>query len=79
MIQYTLGTDASPDLAAIECAIAELDPSVQIDLDASGQTVRISTLVTRDELLGCLHDAGATDPSQHLTQVPSDCCGGCGG
>ncbi len=79
MIQYTLDTAASPDLAAIEHAIGELDPSALLDLDASGRTLRISTLVTQDELLACLHDAGAADPSRHLVQLPSDCCGGCGG
>lgn len=78
MIQYTLATDASPDVAAIERAITELDPSALLDLDAGGRTIRVSTLVAPHELLACLRDAGATDPS-HLTQVPSDCCGGCGG
>lgn len=79
MIQYTLATDASPDLAVIERAIAELDPSALLDLDASGRTIRISTLMGQAELIACLRDAGAADPSQYLTQVPSDCCGGCGG
>ncbi len=79
MIQYTYSTTASPDLAVIEKSIAALDPSVLLDLDSSGKTVRISTLVTQDELLACLQDAGATDPAQHLVQLPSDCCGGCGG
>ena len=34
---------------------------------------------TKDELLTCLQDAGATEPTRHLAQLPSDCCGGCGG
>ena len=78
-MQYTLGTDASPDLAAIEQALATLDPSVLIDLDAHGHTIRISTLVTEQELLGSLRDAGVVDASRHLARVPSECCGGCGG
>ena len=79
MIQYSLDDAASTDLAAIEHAIATLDPSALLDHDASGHTIRISTLATKDELLTCLQDAGATEPTRHLAQLPSDCCGGCGG
>ena len=63
----------------IEHALAALDPSALLDRDASGRTFRISTLATKGELLACLHAAGATDPSRHLVQLASDCCGGCGG
>ena len=79
MIQYTLDDAASTDLAAIEHAIATLDPSALLDRDASGHTIRISTLATEQELLGSLRDAGVIDASRHLAQLPSDCCGGCGG
>ena len=78
-MQYTLSTVASPDLAAIEHALAALDPSALLDLDASERTIRISTLMTQDELLACLRDAGAVDASRHLARGPSECCGGCGG
>jgi len=79
MMQYTLDIAASPDFAAIGHALATLDPSALLDLDGSGHTIRISTLATQDELLACLRDAGAKAPSRHLVQLPSDCCGGCGG
>ncbi|MES2859525.1 MAG: hypothetical protein V4704_10155 [Pseudomonadota bacterium] len=79
MIRYTLDASAAPELAAIERALSTLDTSALLDRDASGSTIRISTLATQDELLACLHAAGATDPSQHLVQLPSECCGGCGG
>lgn len=78
-MQYNLATDASPDFASIERALAALDPSALLDLDPSGRTIRISTLVTEDELLACLRDAGAVDASRHLARQPSECCGGCGG
>jgi hypothetical protein len=79
MTQYTLEASSSTDLAAIEHAIATLDPSALLDRDASGHTIRMSTLATKDELLACLQDAGAIEPKRHLVQLPSDCCGGCGG
>ncbi|HSD16424.1 MAG TPA: hypothetical protein VLC71_04075 [Thermomonas sp.] len=78
-MQYILGTDASPDLAAIEQALATLDPSALVDLDARGHAIRISTLATEQELLGSLRDAGVVDASRHLARLPSECCGGCGG
>lgn len=79
MIRYTYSTSASPDVAAIQQALAAVDPSALLDLDASGQNIRISTLATQAELLACLHHAGAADPSRYLAQLGSDCCGGCGG
>jgi hypothetical protein len=78
-MQYTLGATASPDLAAIELALATLDPSALVDLDARGGSLRISTLATEQELLDSLHVAGVIDPSLHLARIPSECCGGCGG
>ena len=43
-MQFALRTtDAAPDLAAMEQALAELDPAVLLDFDEAGRTVRIST------------------------------------
>jgi len=79
-MQFILqATGQSPDLAAIEQSIAALDPAVLLDIDAAGQAVRISTVVTEDELLACLQQAGVRNGPQHLSRVPSQCCGGCGG
>ena len=56
-------------------------PGIGVELrdQLAGEGIRISTLMTQDELLACLQEAGATEPTQHLAQLPSDCCGGCGG
>ena len=78
-MQYALKTDTTPDLAAIGQAIAALDPAMLLDLDASGRTLRLSTCATRDELLACLDAAGVADADRGLVQLPSECCGGCGG
>ena len=72
-------TGHAPDLAAIEREIAELDPAVLLDLDASGRTVRISTSASNDELLACLQRAGIAAGPDDVIQLPSVCCGGCGG
>ena len=77
-MQFILHAGAAPDLAAIEQAIADLDPAVVLDTDSSGRAVRISTAVTEAELLDCLQRAGVGG-APLLTRVPSECCGGCGG
>ena len=72
-------TGTTPDLAAIERAIIELDPAALLDLDAAGRTVRISTLLGDDDLLACLRRAGADPDPAALERLPSVCCGGCSG
>lgn len=68
-----------PDLAVAENAIAVIDPSVLIDLDADGRTIRIATVLQRPTLLACLQAAGLAADPQQLRQRPSVCCGGCSG
>ena len=77
-MQFILHAGEAPDLAALEQAIADLDPAVLLDADSTGRAVRISTAVTEAELLECLQRAGVPC-APLLTRVPSECCGGCGG
>ena len=77
-MQYTLGTPASPDMAAIERAISELDPSALLDFDVRASTVRISSVATQAELLDCLRLAGIDTQASQFARLPSECCGGCG-
>jgi hypothetical protein len=69
----------APDLGAIERELCALDPAALIDLDASGQTIRISASTTDGELLACLRRAGLAVAADEVTRLPSVCCGGCGG
>jgi hypothetical protein len=79
-MQFLLHTTRqAPDLAAIEDAIADLDPAVLLDADASAQVLRISTVLTEDELLASLRQAGVDAAPSDLERQPSVCCGGCGG
>ena len=77
VIVHTTGD--TPNLTAIEDAIAHLDPAVVLDVDATGHGVRISAAVTEYELLACLRKAGLDAEPQQLVRLPSECCGGCGG
>lgn len=79
-MQFTLClTGRTPDLTRIERGIVELDPAALLDLDASGQAIRISTSATAHELLACLRRAGVTADADDILRLPSECCGGCGG
>ena len=69
----------APDLAAIEQAIADLDPAVLLDYDATAHAVRISAALREDDLLACLRRAGVIAAPQDLERLPSVCCGGCSG
>lgn len=71
--------DQTPDLVAIGRELSAVDPSALFDLAASGQSVRISTMATEQELLDCLRAAGVDAVADDITRLPSVCCGGCGG
>ena len=80
-MQYLIpaGTLPRSGVGALADAIATIDPSALVDLDALGSTLRVSTLATSDELLDCLHGAGMPVRAEQLQRVPSECCGGCAG
>lgn len=78
-MQYTLGTHGTPDMAAIERAISELDPAALLDFDVRASMVRISSMATETELLDCLKQAGVKVDASQFSRLPSECCGGCGG
>ena len=70
---------AMPDLSPLDRAIIGLDPAALVDVDAGGHTLRVATVLTRDELLSCLGESGLPAESSRLRQLPSVCCGGCSG
>lgn len=72
-------TGSSPDIARIEEVIRELDPAVSVDIDPTGQTLRVATLLDGMSLLEQLSQAGCLVGQDRLERVPSECCGGCGG
>jgi hypothetical protein len=67
------------DLSTLDRALVALDPAALLDLDGSGRTIRMATVLTRPELLACLDAAGLPADPSRLRQLPSVCCGGCSG
>jgi hypothetical protein len=79
-MQFVLDTTGqAPDLAAIEAVVRALDPAALVDLDGNTHSVRIATTLTGGELRTQLRSAGVPAEGAQLVQLPSDCCGGCGG
>ena len=70
---------AMPDLSPLDRAIVGLDPAALVDVDAGGRTLRMATVLTRDELLSCMRESGLPAEPSRLRQFPSMCCGGCSG
>ena len=72
-------TGSIADLGTIEDAIRELDSSALVDVDPAGKMLRVATWFDADRLVSLIRQAGyPVDPLQ-VTQLPSICCGGCGG
>lgn len=72
-------TQPIADLATIEDAIQTFDPAAQIDVDKLGQNLRVAAFVEGSDLVSLLNRAGYQVNPLQVVQLPSICCGGCGG
>ena len=72
-------TGSPPDVGAIEEAIRAVDPSALVDIDPTGQSLRIAASIEPVRLLSVMKEAGYPVREDQLQRVPSECCGGCGG
>ena len=72
-------TDTSPSLNAIRDALFGMDPAAVVDLDMNGLVMRISSSAEAVDLVEVLRQTGWTVAPEQVVQLPSICCGGCGG
>ncbi|MFC5582768.1 hypothetical protein [Rhodanobacter terrae] len=72
-------TDTSPAPGVIQDALFDMDPGVVVDLDMSGLVMRISSIVGTPDLVQVLRQTGWEVAPKQIVQLPSICCGGCGG
>lgn len=70
---------ARPDLRTIERIVLEADPAAVVDLDATGDTLRVAGSLTAVEVGMVLRQAGYSVAPEQVEQLPSVCCGGCSG
>lgn len=79
-MEFHIECDAAmPDIGVIEEALLDQDPAAVVDLDATGQTVRLATWIESPQLLALLGGVGWAIRQERIVQLPSVCCGGCGG
>lgn len=72
-------TDASPDPGVVQDALFDVDPTAVVDLDMSGLVLRVSASATTADLVEVLRQVGWPVTPEQVVQLPSICCGGCGG
>lgn len=72
-------TGAKPDLRAIEDVLYDLDPAVVVAMARDDSTLKIATYIPMTDLLGLMQQAGCRVELHQVVELPSICCGGCGG
>lgn len=79
-MQYTLHPEGTaPALAVLSDAFADADPAALVDFDAVKQVFRISTSLRDTDIFATCATVGWAVAPHQVKQVPSECCGGCGG
>ncbi len=68
-----------PDLDAINDALVAIDPMAVADIDPADASLRVAVELGSPELLALLTRVGYPVDWTQLEQVPSVCCGACGG
>ncbi len=68
-----------PDMYAIDVAIRDVDPAAVIDLNPEIGLMRVAAAMGAAELVSLVNATGYTLVPDQLSQLPSICCGGCGG
>ena len=79
-MEFHVAFDAPPDLDLIDSLLRDCDPAALADLDPHAAPVlRVSTLLSKDDLRAVLLGAGYRIAPDRIRQLPSICCGGCSG
>jgi hypothetical protein len=68
-----------PDMHAIDVAIRDVDPAAVIDLNLESKLLRVAAAMDAAELVSLVNATGYTLGPDQVSQLPSICCGGCGG
>lgn len=63
----------------VQAMLWQIDPASIVHLDSGGRQLRVSVESDARELLAMLHRIDLAVNAGDITQVPSICCGGCGG
>ena len=78
-MEFQISMPGPLDPGALEHALRASDPSALVDIDPATQDLRVAASVDAAQLLAVLHRAGYPVHRAQVMQVPTNCCGGCGG
>jgi hypothetical protein len=67
------------DTGQVTDALRSIDPAALVDLVEDTGTLRVSAALSAPELLASLAGVGLVLSRDRIQQLPSYCCGGCGG
>ena len=73
------GLPATVDMAAITDAIYNIDPAALVDIDPATGALRVNAALNANDLAGAIGTTGQDVGGLLVMQMPSHCCGGCGG
>ena len=73
------GMPVTADMAAITDAIYNIDPAALVDIDPSTGALRVNASMSADDLTAAIGGSGQAVDGLLVMQMPSTCCGGCGG
>ena len=63
----------------VQEALWQIDPASVAHLDPDGRQLRVNIQTDAGELLALLQSIDLPVDASDITQIPSICCGGCGG
>ena len=73
------GMPAKVDMAAITDAIFNIDPAALVDIDPATGALRVNASMSAADLTEAIDASGQSVDGLLVMQMPSNCCGGCGG
>lgn len=75
---HIVSADMPANLDAIQAILSDVDPLAVVDLDRAG-VLRVSAETSAAGLVELLQRAGHPVRPSQVLEVPSFCCGSCGG
>jgi hypothetical protein len=68
---------ATPDVAAINDVLQSVDATAYVDIDPVDHSLRVTAWLEGEDITSLLTNSGHC--VREIRQLPSICCGGCGG
>lgn len=78
-MEFRIDLPSTPDLDRVAHLLRDEDPAAVFDAAPGSLGVRLSTVLNANEVQDVFARAGQPLQAAQIRQLPSVCCGGCGG